>query len=165
MGTDTYLWFNKKDLINKSERAEIQGRGVQVSPSPYDIPEALGGTLDKERNLLTLVVKYISPDEPYRTSTVDGVLVRVGKNSNRLYSMTFDRDSTGSKELVGTIHKVLASLVRDPLYSKAKVNYGLIEKAVTLQEPQVRDFVFSMAGTKRKSKSKGEQPSLQVNAR
>ena len=89
-----WLWLNRKRL-NKATEKTIKGAEVTVLLSPYDIPEAVRGGLVSSSGRFAIQFKYQGgpedPDEPLDAESEDGpVVLRVGRNSHRLYRIQLD---------------------------------------------------------------------------
>jgi len=79
--------------VNPPKTEELDGVEVTVLMSPYDIPKALRGRYDKSSKRFVIEFHYIG-DEATRDEPSEGHLVlRLGKNSGRLYGIILDVDA------------------------------------------------------------------------
>jgi hypothetical protein len=81
--------------IKTRKRKNIKGLQIEVSVSPYDVPEAIRGYKKDKSNRCIIQLRYLNDDEPKKSVVHDQNLSYVvGKNSRRLYSLEFDVDSS-----------------------------------------------------------------------
>lgn len=66
--------------------------GVEVvwSTSPYDIPEAMRSSYDREKRRLTIEFRYMSEESTRREQHGPYLSLGVGKNSGRIYTIEID---------------------------------------------------------------------------
>lgn len=112
----------------------IRGRSVNVSVSPYDIPEAMRGTVIGESRV-GIEFKYINNEEDREVVSLSpDILAFVGKASHRVYAVEFTLDPN-----VGSIVdqlKIAASAVGRAL---SVGNSQLVEGAI---QTSASDIVF-----------------------
>jgi len=78
--------------LNQRREKEIRGVRINVFLSPYDIPQAIRGQYDQQIGQFLIEFKYME-DEPIVRDQKDLALVlRIGKNSGRLFGIEVDVD-------------------------------------------------------------------------
>jgi hypothetical protein len=87
--------------IRKSQRTQHDDAGVQVelSLSPYDLPEAVRGSFDDSLQKFIIEFKYVQGEEWTRRPAGDYAILRVGRNSNRLYGLEIDLAALGQSRV------------------------------------------------------------------
>jgi hypothetical protein len=113
----------------------INGVPISVSPSPYDVPEAVRSVYDESKRRFSIEFQYIG-EEPLKSSDVDrGVRCLLGKNSGRLYGIDVYLDKAALEDnSAASILKVIVPSI-DALASGGgrevrKRNYGFASQAV-----------------------------------
>lgn len=87
MNTWHYLDTSK---FMKPEADSERGVRVELSLSPYDVPEAVRGYFSEDIRRFVIEFRYIQ-DEPWeRREAGEHVTLRVGKGSQRLYGIEVD---------------------------------------------------------------------------
>lgn len=85
-------WLPIDKNINPMQEKEIGGVTVRVSLSPYDVPLAVRGGFDKERDRFVIAFKYLL-DEEIEVKALENeehVSIGVGKESNLLREILID---------------------------------------------------------------------------
>lgn len=128
------------DDLNPPRTETFQGVQINVFLSPYDVPEGVRGYSEKS-GWFVIEFKYIA-EEPLRRERPEPHLVlRVGKNSGRLYKIEVDVGALGAQavalnvcvpELVST---AIDSLKRDR--HRRGENYDLAKKVISDRKEQV----------------------------
>jgi hypothetical protein len=84
-----WLPLNANTLAPPKHRT-IRGVDITLVMSPYDIPDAVRGEYNKDSHRFIIEFRYMS-DEPWERSKYnDKVLLRIGRNSGRLYGIEVD---------------------------------------------------------------------------
>ena len=94
--------------------------------SPYDIPEALQGYLDKENKKFIIEFKYRSNDPKYVENFFDVLTFHTGVNSSRIYKIEIDINKIDKKR-----EKNIFSLLKQAILNSINVlakNYKDKEK-------------------------------------
>lgn len=113
----TWLRLNRHKM-NRPLRRRIKGAEVTVFLSPYDVPEAVRGGVDMSTGRFTIQFKYLGcsedPDEPLDAEAEDGpVVLRVGRNSHRLYRIELDTESLGVDRVEIRVLKAVDDAIDD----------------------------------------------------
>jgi hypothetical protein len=116
-----------------------------ASISPYDIPEAFRVSPDPvNHSILVIEFKYTTeePLEPGRR--VEGITLRVGKNSGRLYKIEIDAKSLNPGDMVRLKFSddagiAIDRLVADNAYPKRSGNYRIAKQL--LQDEELRNLL------------------------
>jgi hypothetical protein len=81
--------LNAKTLALPKHRT-IRGVDITLVVSPYDIPDAVRGEYNKDLQRFIIEFRYMS-DEPWEHSKYnDNIVLRIGRNSGRLYGIEVD---------------------------------------------------------------------------
>jgi hypothetical protein len=89
MNINQWLPLDPKTLDNLQEETK-KGVHVEVSLSPYDIPEALRGYYSEDKKKFIIELKYISDETLVEKKVSDHMQLLEGKNSQRLYGFRID---------------------------------------------------------------------------
>lgn len=82
------------------KRHKIRGVDITLVMSPYDIPDAVRGEYNKDLHRFVIEFRYIS-DEPWERSKYnDYIVLRIGRNSRRLYGIEVDVHALSGGESV-----------------------------------------------------------------
>lgn len=113
-----------------------EGVNVEISLSPYDIPEAARGRYDEEHHRFVIEFKYIE-DEPWkRISENEAIHFRVGKNSGRLYGIEIDIDKASADPesrlnvLPTVVGNAMVRLQREKPNQAREGNYRLANQVI-----------------------------------
>lgn len=79
------------DEVKTEPADKPSGVEINLFLSPYDVPEAVRGFFDDERDRFVIAFRYVG-DEPTRVedSTDKALTLRIGKRSGRLYEIEVD---------------------------------------------------------------------------
>ena len=81
--------LNAKTLALPKQR-KIRGVDITLVMSPYDIPEAVRGDYNRESQKFVIEFRYMS-DEPWERYRYNkDIVLRIGRNSRRLYGIEVD---------------------------------------------------------------------------
>jgi hypothetical protein len=90
-------WISLKpeEIDSKEQAAGKAGKGVhlELSLSPYDIPERVRGYYNEELKRFVIEFRYINDEPLVERKLSDHVIVKEGKNSGRLYDVLVDVDA------------------------------------------------------------------------
>jgi len=123
---------------------------VEFLVSSYDIPEAVRGSYNKEKDQFVIEFRYIGnsnePTEPQPQD--DYVTFVVGKNSSRLYGIEIDVKAPKVEEvelrvkinkIKDEVKKTIDNLVQRPINRLRQDNYRLTQKALS----DIEDKLYS----------------------
>lgn len=122
-----------------TERRQTEGSKVKVEflVSSYDIPSAVRGSYNKEKDWFAIEFKYIG-DEPTKTQPQDNyVTFVIGKNSSRLYGIEIDVKALRVEKvelqmkIKDEVKKTLNNLIQKPINRLRQDNYRLTQKALS----------------------------------
>src|SRR5690606_22213962 len=75
---------------NEARTEEARSVRIELSVSPYNVPQQVRGQFDQAKRLFVIDFQYID-DEPTRSMKVDDhVIASVGRKSGRVYSLAVD---------------------------------------------------------------------------
>lgn len=121
----------------------IQGRKVQVSVSPYEIPEAYRIWVDKDKSILFIELKYIEQETelvPIHLPT--DITCFVGKITNRVYKLEVKVDpqmflsdelailQRRTQEIIDALGPAASGKIK-------KVNSELVQSGIASNAPEI----------------------------
>lgn len=124
--------------IRKDNRVVEHEGGVtiEMSVSPYDVPNEVKGDFDKESKRFLIEFKYLQ-DEPWkRESHGEHVFLRVGKHSHRLYGIEVDVTALGTDSVElkvqarERVNSALEAISHRHTHSNELVNYKAVESVL-----------------------------------
>src|SRR2546423_970944 len=135
-------WIQLADLFKTEEPSQenVGGATVRLLMSPYEVPEAARGWLDRSKDRFVLEFKYLT-EEPTEKKAGDDPSVQLilGKNSGRLYRCEVAMDTllkgkfevhvpdrTAMAEMPSVVEKEIDRLAARP---NAQQSYRLVSKA------------------------------------
>lgn len=136
------------DLDTKKLKQEKEVRGVVIEllVSPYDIPEAVRGFFNNEKNHFAIEFKYVGSDnEPTKNKHDDEMTLITGENSGRLYRLevdvkALDANAVGLQMRVkNEINEALDQLINQPSLSRRSANYKLAKEAIASSQGHLFD--------------------------
>jgi hypothetical protein len=77
----------------------IRGVDITLVTSPYDIPEAVRGDYNKELRRFVIEFRYMSDEPLERYKCGKDIILRIGRNSGRLYSIEIDIHDLSTQEI------------------------------------------------------------------
>ena len=132
------------DTEKLKQKKDVRGVVIELLVSPYDIPEAVRGFFDDEKNHFAIEFKYVgSGNEPTKDKQDDEMILRTGENSGRLYRLevdvkALDVNAVGLQMRVKKeINEALDQLIKQP--SKRSANYKLAKEAITSNQHPLFD--------------------------
>lgn len=140
VNADSGRWIPLEMLKASRKEADPieQEEGVhfKLLVSPYDIPEAVRGTYNKEAGVLTIEFKYLGGTEPLKKLPIDQhVTLLVGEMSDRVQKILFNVEALGTDQVALTIvratQQAIANLSRKPDLKDRRRNYRLVQEAVS----------------------------------
>jgi hypothetical protein len=105
----------------------INGVLFHLSVSPYDIPLAVRGSYDDKRSRFVIDFKYMAMEDTKERSIEDHVVVRVGKQSGRLYSIEADVKAMEAQAVLLRIDEAFKA-AHNP---RVKPNYEVAKRIVS----------------------------------
>ncbi|UJS17258.1 MAG: hypothetical protein L3J17_15300 [Candidatus Jettenia sp.] len=135
------------DAEEFTKRPQTKGSKVKVEflVSSYDIPEAVRGSYNKEKDRFVIEFKYIG-DEPTKEQPQDNyVTFVIGKNSGRLYGIEIDVKALRVEKvelrmkIKDEVKKTLNNLIQKPINRLRQDNYRLTQKALS----EIEDELYS----------------------
>lgn len=79
-------------------KIEYRGEYTKFSLSPYDVPQYARVSYDKEKHILSIEFKYLTPDEPrHFVAPTDKISFEIGKSSGKIYKIKLEKIESGSK--------------------------------------------------------------------
>jgi hypothetical protein len=95
-----WLEINPKEF-SKPEQVQIRGIKVDVFLSPFDMPEAVRGSYNKNTKKFLIEFRYIGGDEPLETDLLENTTVSIGKRSKRIYKIELEQIELENEKKVG----------------------------------------------------------------
>jgi hypothetical protein len=128
------------NTLSSPQKREVRGVQINVLISPYDVPQGIRGSFDRDLNRFVIEFKYMD-GEPTRKEHADKYLAAfVGKSSGRLYRIEVDVVSlkASAVELRLEVPKLLSNALADLAQShhQRKDNYDLAQRVI--QDPASR---------------------------
>ena len=80
--------------FDKAKRTRREGIKIEVSLSPYDVPEAVRGSYCAERKKFIIFFKYLSKEATRPRRISEHISVNEGVRSNRMYEIEIEIDVT-----------------------------------------------------------------------
>lgn len=111
MGAEAARWIDIDDERYEDERA-VEEAGVifHVFVSPYDMPEAVMGDYDSERERFIIRFRYIEDESLEEEVRDQYVTFYVGKHSHRLYRIEADVHGLGASSVVLRVTRAIEQL-------------------------------------------------------
>lgn len=105
---------DERETLGEAGKKEVTIRGVKTEllPSPYDIPHAVRGVIDPSTSRVEIEFKYLGDEQTTQQRVGKDVIMRVGRNSHRLYGLELDPRVLGSdpqqigKNLTGLVERL-----------------------------------------------------------
>ncbi len=121
----------------RTERIVIRGGQVEVSVSPYDIPERVSSDYNNSTHQFAIHFQYPVEDEPLEEIQAHKVILRVGKHSQRLCGIVLDTSGLAqrSNELKGLVKAAVAELTNRKSRERTETrdNYRIAEEVIDEQ--------------------------------
>lgn len=114
---------------------EIRGVKVEVSVSPYDIPDHVSGDYDKNAKRFVIRFHYPVDDEPLTAvEHAKNVHFHIGKHSQRLYEVVLDVDAmnVSAVELKLQVQRAVEAFAREPRHARSE-NYRIANEVIDEQ--------------------------------
>jgi len=90
------------------------GIEIQISISPYDIPERVRGLYDEKRETFVIEFSYFSEEKWTSHSNHKHVVLRIGEESGRVHGIEIDlRGLSGKLEARARAPKIIRDAIRD----------------------------------------------------
>jgi hypothetical protein len=131
-----WLEINPSEF-SKPEQVQIRGAKVEVFLSPYDMPEAVRGSYNKEQKKFLIEFRYIGGDEPLETEVRDDTTLSIGRRSKRIYKielgkieLTKDKQVALRLVLPKQVDSVLTNLEGGQGAAQRSGNYRVARKIV-----------------------------------
>jgi hypothetical protein len=124
--------------VNLPKTEKLDGVEVTVMMSPYDVPQALRGRYDDTSRRFVIEFRYLGEEETRDETHREHVVLRLGKNSGRLYGIVLDVDAMKASwvQLVLLALKEREEMRRRPLRHE---NYVLAGQLLQQNEPVLRE--------------------------
>lgn len=135
-----WIKLDPRAFSAKARQTRRQG-GIEIAVtlSPYDIPDAVRGQFDEHLSKFVIDFNYIEDEDWERHTSNEGIQLRVGKNSGRLYGIEVDVATLNAGqvalrlELPKLVGKAIeAELSATKLFSR-KENYRLAKSVISNQ--------------------------------
>lgn len=145
------------DLSNdtKAEKTFIRGVEVELFASLYDVPEAVRGRFDQDKNRFIIEFKYVGTEKP-RDFVFEHLTYIIGEASGRLYGLEIDVRALkvdgiglsfavhrkGPQELAATIRDQATGAIdlllsKQPLKNFPQENYKLAKDAILAKQEEL----------------------------
>jgi len=141
-----WLILNEPELekVDPGESRQVKGVLVHVFMSPYDVPQAVRGRYDDERERFLIEFRYIG-DEPIERREQDRHLaLHVGKNSGRLYGVEIDVDTLRADLVALEMHidqshlfKSLSKAASSASGRPTEKNYRAVRNVISLKKDRL----------------------------
>lgn len=120
----------------------LSNANVQLSVSPYDVPEAVRGFFDKQNNKFIIEFKYIGSEPTAIRTSEPHIGLRIGENSGRLYGLELDLKALEPKSAplqfgVGKVKQAIDALINDPKQQSRHNNYVLVQQALQFAQDKL----------------------------
>jgi hypothetical protein len=145
------------DLTDDTKPLKTFIRGVEVElfASPYDVPEAIRGRFDEDKNRFIIEFKYVG-SEKTKVCTFERATYTIGEVSNRLYGLEIDVQALkvdgfgvsvalhqkGPQELFATIRDQATGAIdlliaKQSLHTIREENYKLAKDAILAKQNEL----------------------------
>lgn len=104
-GLGVWNRFDSRLLDHKTTET-IKAVKLEVSLSPYDIPQAYRGYYCTDRRRFVVEFKYITDEPTVEKKMADHLMAVLGKRSGRLYALMIDVDGLGAETVRLVLQKV-----------------------------------------------------------
>ncbi|MDZ4406180.1 hypothetical protein [Prosthecobacter sp.] len=92
-------------LLDRKTTETIKAVKLEVSLSPYDIPQAYRGYYCTDRRRFVVEFKYITEEPTFEKRMEDHLVAVLGKKSGRLYALVIDVDGLGAETVKVVLQK------------------------------------------------------------
>ena len=130
--------------IAESAQDSAQGQNIdkRIVVSPYTIPEAYR-VYASDSNFLTLEFRYFSPDSNYEEVSLDhSIVIKVGKQSSRIFSIRFNPLSVDNVEEFRSLFKSAINSLRIQFKHEKRFK-GFVGENLIKQERDLLENQFS----------------------
>lgn len=132
MKTD-WSWVPSEE-VNVPRWENVEGVDVEVMAAYFDVPSAVRFIYDDRRNEFIIDLKYLTDSESTELKEHGEVVLRVGKNTRRIYQILMDADLLGLdfhkkitfRSVVNAEHKFKENI--DKFVNINKPNSSVVEK-------------------------------------
>lgn len=114
--------------------ASNKSLALELSMSPYDIPQFVGGSYCQKRKKFIIEFKYLTEEPTIEKPLTDHVISVVGKNSGRLYGLLLDLAELGvstiSLKLKPMLSEAMSSVLKDESQgiTRPQINRRILDK-------------------------------------
>jgi hypothetical protein len=137
-----WVSLNAKTLALQKHRT-IRGVDITLVMSPYDIPEAVRGDYNKELQRFVIEFRYMS-DEPWERSRCDNnIILRIGRNSGRLYGIEVDVHALAAQminlrmDVAKAVTNAINRLARQAERAQRRENYEVAKDAIEEKQNEI----------------------------
>ncbi len=139
----TWIKLNPAEFAEAREQS-VHGVKAELYLSPYDIPQAVKGSVDEENCRFRIQFRYIGGEEPLEVrDSANSVYFKIGRRSRRLYEIDFPIDP--AKEKIASLQLVLTEL--EDIFKKLSTSLGA-EKQRRAGNYEVAKKILSKRGEK-----------------
>lgn len=126
------------NLVNPPKREKVDGAEVTVLMSPYDIPTALRGYFDEDRDRFVIEFRYLADEDKKKESPRPHITLCLGKNSGRIYGIELEVQALEAPwvQIVAKALSERESQARKPRRTK---NYEVARRLLRENEPELRE--------------------------
>jgi len=128
-----WLEINPKEF-SASEHVQIRGVNIEVFLSPFDLPEAVRGSYDRDAKKFLIEFRYIGGNEPLATDMLESDTISIGKHSKRIYKIELGQvgltegEKIGLRLILPKVNAVLESLEHNRDSARRAGNYRVAKK-------------------------------------
>ena len=108
---NSWVPINAKELDAGQEETR-KGVHFKISPSPYDIPEAVRGYYSDKDDRFVIEFKYMTDEVLTDCPLTDHVSARIGKHSGRIYALCVDVNAIKVEQVILSVESVKNALLK-----------------------------------------------------
>lgn len=96
------------------QRRSLDGIQIELAVSPYDVPDAVRGYINKDENNFVIEFRYLD-DEAWKVTQLDSsIALRLGTHTERLYGLEIDLARLRNEPQVNIAFTIQDSLKKAP---------------------------------------------------
>jgi hypothetical protein len=120
-----------KEAIDKPRQMEFRGLQIEVTVSPYDLPEAVRSFSDDGKFIIEF--KYLGAEETISRDLGNSVRIEAGRNTQRVHRIELELDMWSAAEKgvrISMVEKAMESLGKDSSHKSRTTNHEVVREVI-----------------------------------
>lgn len=124
--------FDRRELNQRVEKQMANGIRLEISASPYDIPEAYRGYYCQDQKKFVVEFRYLGDEATTSRALGEHLTVEEGKNSGRMYRLLIDVDALEATSIEVLLNNIQilpppANSRRASEVDRSRINRNILE--------------------------------------